>query len=271
LRLVVALLAVLVAATSVAAAAPHESVQAPLSTLNLLQFNVLEGATGSRTAPVIAAIKTSGADVVTLDEVKVKSVFDQMAQATGFYSMWVPGNDGYSVGILSRFPLRNCQPYVQSPIRHAAYGCRVQIGRKSWWIFGAHLYCCDENVRAQEIAFLISEMKKHPRLPVVLAGDLNAQTPGENEQKLLLVIPMLRTAGYIDSYRELRTAQQNPGFTITPAPYGQWERRIDYVFHSAAARAVAARVVSSVPGFTWPSDHAALHVKLVDRPAKRVG
>lgn len=233
----------------------------------------MEGATGGRSAAVVAVIKASGADVVTLDEVNDKSIFGEIAAATRFHSVWVPGNDGYSVGILSRFPIRSCTQYLQPPIRHAAYGCRIAIGRTSWWIFGAHLYGFDEVVASQETALLISEMMKHPRNPVVLAGDLNAQTPGESSARAaragLLVIPMLLKAGYIDSYRELRTAKQDPGFTITPPPYGQWERRLDYVFHSPAARAVAARVISSVAGFTWPSDHGALYVTLVNRPAKR--
>jgi endonuclease/exonuclease/phosphatase family metal-dependent hydrolase len=260
--LVVALLAA--AALVPAGAAP--AAQAPLSTLKLLQFNVLQGATGGRGKGVVAVIKDSGADVVTLDEVNSKSVWDEIVAGTGFHGMWVQGNDGYSVGILSRFPLQSCTQYLQPPIHHAAYGCRIKINKTSWWVFGAHLYGFDELVRSQEMALIMAQMAKHPRLPVVLAGDLNAQTPGENEQKTLLVIPNLLNAGWIDSFRELYTIQQSPGFTITPPPYGQWERRIDYVFHSKLARAVSAQVISSVSGYTWPSDHAALSVRLVNRP-----
>jgi endonuclease/exonuclease/phosphatase family metal-dependent hydrolase len=270
-----ALLCALAAAVGggLSSAAPSAARQADpgqpsVATLKLLQFNVLEGAVGRRADAVVAVIKASRADVVTLDEVNDKDTFQRMAASTGFHSRWVRANDNYSVGILSRFPLRGCASYLQPPIRHAAYSCRIAIGRTNWWIFGTHLYCCDEVVRSQEIALLVAQMKKHPRDPVVLAGDLNAQTLGENEQKLLLVIPMLKKAGYIDSYRELRTARQDPGYTITPPPYGQWERRIDYVFHSRAARAVAARVISTVAGYTWPSDHAAVYAQLINRPAK---
>jgi endonuclease/exonuclease/phosphatase family metal-dependent hydrolase len=79
---------------------------------------------------------------------------------------------------------------------------------------------------------------------------------------MMLVIPELLGAGYIDSYREQHPLAQNPGLTITPPPYGNWEARIDYVFHSKLARAKSATVISSVPGHPWPSDHAALLVTL---------
>lgn len=242
---------------------------APLSTLKLLQFNVREGATGGRAAAVADVIKRSGADVITLDEVTVKSIFHELAKSTGFHGYYVQARDGYNVGILSRFPIRRCYSYTAPPLHHGAYGCRIPVAGTSWWVFGAHLCPCSlESSRADEAAFLISQMKLHPGDPVVLAGDLNSQTPGENSKTPLLVIPMLKQAGYVDSFRELYSVEESPGFTITPPPYGNWERRIDYVFHSRNARATAARVISSVPGRVWPSDHAALAVTLVNRPTR---
>jgi endonuclease/exonuclease/phosphatase family metal-dependent hydrolase len=253
-------------------AARHLAVTQPsLSTLKLLQFNVMEGAEGGRWGAVAAVIKASGADVVTLDEVTDKDIFEQIVAATGFrHSVWIKANDSYSVGILSRFSIRRCFYFLQPPIRHAAYGCRIPIAGTNWWVFGTHLYCCDEAIRSQEAGLIISEMKKHPRDPVVLAGDLNSQTPGENDPAdgPTVVIPKLRNAGYVDSFRELYTLQQNPGFTITPPPYGQMHRRFDYVFHTPNARATAAQVISSITGFTWPSDHAALYVRLTKRTPK---
>jgi endonuclease/exonuclease/phosphatase family metal-dependent hydrolase len=239
------------------------------SQLRLLQFNVRNGATDGRAAVVAAVIKASGADVVTLDEVNVKDLFNQIAAAVGFHSYYVPGNDGYSVGILSRFPIRRCFSYIEAPIQHAAYGCRIPIRGTSWWIFGAHLACCNqEPVRSQEAALLLTKMREHAKSPVVLSGDLNSQTPGENDETPLIVIPMLKRAGYIDSFRELYTVQQNPGLTITAPPFGTWERRLDYVFHNRRARATSAHVISSVVGYPWPSDHGALAVTLINRPPK---
>jgi endonuclease/exonuclease/phosphatase (EEP) superfamily protein YafD len=264
-----AAVACLVAAILARPANPGTDAARHLSTLRLLQFNVLNGATGGRAAGVAAVIKASGADVVTLDEVNVRDIFNQIAASLGFHSYFVPGNDGYSVGILARFPIRRCFSYTQAPIQHAAYGCRIAIQETNWWIFGAHLACCDqETVRSQEAGLLISKMNEHPSDPVVLAGDLNSQTPGENDQTPLLVIPSLRRAGYIDSFRELFTIQQDSGFTVSAPPFGTWERRLDYVFHNRRARATSARVISSVSGYTWPSDHAALAVKLINRPPK---
>lgn len=248
-----------------------EARSARLSTLKLLQFNVMQGATGGRAAAVSAVIKSSGADVITLDEVTVKGVFQQLARATRFHSYYVQSADGYNVGILSRYPIRRCYSYTAPPMHHGAYGCRIPIAGTSWWVFGAHLCpCSNESKRADEAAFLMSQMQLHPRDPVVLAGDLNSQTPGENSKTPLLVIPMLKQAGYVDSFRELYSIEESAGFTITPPPYGHWERRIDYVFHSRNARATAARVISSVAGHAWPSDHAALAVTLVNRPTRVV-
>jgi endonuclease/exonuclease/phosphatase family metal-dependent hydrolase len=242
---------------------------APVSKLKLLQFNVREGATDGRATAVAAVIKSSGADVVTLDEVNVKSIFDQLATATRFHSYYVQSADGYNVGILSRYPIRRCYSYTAPPLHHGAYGCRIRISGANWWVVGAHLCPCSlESDRVLEAQFLLSQRKLHPREPVVLSGDLNSQTPGENSKTPLLVIPLLEQSGYVDSFRELYTVAQSAGFTITPPPYGQWERRIDYVFHSRNARATAARVISSVAGYTWPSDHASLAVTLVNRPTK---
>lgn len=241
----------------------------PVSKLKLLQLNVREGATGGRGAGVAALIKASGADVVTLEEVTVKSIFQQIAVDVGFHGYYVPGVGGWSVGILSRFPLRRCFGYSQAPLQRAAYGCRIPIAGTSWWVFGAHLGSgSDEIARSKEAAFLLTQMNQHKTGPVMLAGDLNSQTPGENDKTPLIVIPMLKNAGYIDSFREVHpSVQQDPGLTITASPYGTWERRIDYVFHNPKARATSARVISSVQGFTWPSDHAALAVTLINRPS----
>jgi endonuclease/exonuclease/phosphatase family metal-dependent hydrolase len=37
---------------------------------------------------------------------------------------------------------------------------------------------------------------------------------------------------------------------------------LDYVFHSRLARAKSVKVIRTVPGHQWPSDHAALLVTL---------
>lgn len=82
---------------------------------------------------VAALIKDLRPDVVTLDEVNVQSIFGQIASQTGMFGYWVRANDAYSVGILSRVPLRNCTAYRQAPIQHAAYSCRVELGKQNWW------------------------------------------------------------------------------------------------------------------------------------------
>jgi endonuclease/exonuclease/phosphatase family metal-dependent hydrolase len=224
----------------------------------------MTGATNGRAKAVAALIEHVKPDVATLDEVNVHSIFNHIAAMTGMYGYWVHANDHYAVGILSRVPLRNCTPYRQAPIQHAAYSCRVTLGKQNWWVFGAHLACCkNEQKRAQEAAIVISKMNLHPTQPVVLAGDLNSHTPGDPDPPpKMLVIPALLRAGYIDSFRELHPLAQDPGLTVTAPPYGTLEARLDYVFHSKLARARAAKVIRSVPRHRWPSDHAALLVTL---------
>jgi endonuclease/exonuclease/phosphatase family metal-dependent hydrolase len=237
------------------------------STLSLLQLNVRGGATGGRAAGVIAVIKASHADVVTLEEVTVRSIFDQIAAAVGFHRYYVPGVGGWSVGLLSRFPIRACVPYNHPPMQRAAYGCAIRIARTTWWVFGAHLgsgYA--DTTRTEQAALLLHQMRRHTTGPVVLAGDLNSQTPGENDKTPLIIIPKIKSAGYTDSYREMHPSiEQDPGLTITTPPFGTLERRLDYVFHNERARALSASVISSVRGSTWPSDHAALAVTLTSR------
>jgi endonuclease/exonuclease/phosphatase family metal-dependent hydrolase len=234
----------------------------PQPALKLLQFNILTGAIGGRAAGVVAVIKASGADVVTLNEASSEETFPEIAAATGFHSVYVRANDGYNIGILSRFPIRICQQFRQPPIRHAAYGCRITIRGTRWWIFGTHLWGWDEAVRMQEISVILKQMNNKRPAPVVLAGDLNTDTPGETGRRIG-VVPMLREAEYVDAFRELHSFQSDPGFTVGVPPFGELKRRFDYVFRSKSARAVAARVISTVAGYQWPSDHAALFVKLV--------
>jgi endonuclease/exonuclease/phosphatase family metal-dependent hydrolase len=224
-------------------------------------LNVREGATGGRAAGVAALIKDVRPDVATLDEVTSHSIFDHIAAATRMYGYWAPGDHGWSIGILSRVPLHDCMQYG---IQHAAYSCRVKLGGRSWWVFGTHLVCCDlESQRAQALALLIPKMNLHRRQPVVLAGDLNSHTPGDPDPtRTMLVIPELLQAGYVDSFRELHSVAQDPGLTVTAPPYGNWDARLDYVFHSKLARSTSAKVLWTVPGHQWPSDHAALLVRL---------
>ena len=233
--------------------------------MRLLQFNVLDGATDGRSTAVVAVIKASGADVVTLDEVNDPAAFQQIAQATGFHSVYVRANDGFNIGLLSRFPIHACTQFREAPIRHAAYGCRIDISRRSWWIFGTHLYPFDEAVRAQEIQFILKRMNRHLPAPVVLSGDLNTDSPGETYGMGTTVIPLLWRAHYADVFRELHSFQQDPGFTTSTPPYGAEEHRVDYVFRSRLVRSLAARLIDSVDGYQWPSDHKALLVKLAAR------
>lgn len=239
----------------------------PHAALKLLQLNVRDGATDGRAAGVVAVIKASHADVVTLDEVTVKSIFQQIAAGVGFQSYYVPGVGGWSVGLLSRFPIRGCVPYNRPPMQRAAYGCAIRIARTTWWVFGAHLGSGTSDItRTAQAVLLLHQMQRHASWPVVLAGDLNSQTPGENDKTPLIIIPRIKSAGYTDSYREVHpSVQQDPGLTITTPPFGTLERRIDYVFHNDKAQATSASVISSVRGFTWPSDHAALAVTLTPR------
>jgi endonuclease/exonuclease/phosphatase family metal-dependent hydrolase len=236
-------------------------------TMRLLQFNVLNGATGDRAAAVIAVIKDSGADVVTLDEVNDPATFNRIATATGYHAVYVRANDGYNIGFLSRTPIRTCDQFREAPLRHAAYGCRIKALGRTWWIFGTHLYPFDESVRAQEVKFILSQMRKHNGAPMVLAGDLNSDTPGETDGMGTQVIPILRQAGYSDVFRDLYSFAQDHGFTSSAAPYGAEESRVDYVFRSEQVRSIGARLIDSVQGFVWPSDHKALLVTLGLRSA----
>jgi endonuclease/exonuclease/phosphatase family metal-dependent hydrolase len=244
--------------------ASHSPRRSHGQTLRLLQFNVMEGATGGRAAGVATLIERVRPDVATLDEVTSHTIFQHIAAVTHMYGYWVLADRGPSVGILSRVPLHDCTRYAA--IQHAAYSCRVKLGGRSWWVFGTHLVCCHlESLRAQALGLLIPKMNVHHGSPVVLAGDLNSHSPGELDPDAppnLLAIPELLRAGYIDSFRELHSVAQDPGFTVTAPPYGKWGARLDYVFHSRLARAKSAKVIRTVPGHQWPSDHAALLVTL---------
>jgi endonuclease/exonuclease/phosphatase family metal-dependent hydrolase len=139
-------------------------------------------------------------------------------------------------------------------------------------------FASHESGRASEWASIDERLvsKNDPALPTVVLGDFNAPshldwTPANAAQNAghSFAFPLsraLEAKGFVDAYRAVHPDPiESPGFTWTPgAPKGALDDRevhdrIDYVYARGAREVRQAFVYARDP---WPSDHAALVVRL---------
>ncbi len=145
--------------------------------------------------------------------------------------------------VLSRHPVVETENLLlPRPGGHEQRGllrAAIQADRHLWQIYTTHLQPNDGAERLAQ-ARAIADRIGAPDRPVVLLGDLNA-TPGTPEIRTL-------TEGLADAWP---AAGRRCGHTFpAPIPY----RRIDYVLHSRACRAVTVTVAGSLTARV-ASDH----------------
>jgi endonuclease/exonuclease/phosphatase family metal-dependent hydrolase len=244
------------------------------SSIRVLVYNIHAGkdaAGADNLADVAALIRTTGADVVLLQEVdrrtKRSGVTDQLQSlidATGYQGVFGKSLDydggEYGVAALSRhgFTFDFTSPLQVTPVQTRAGGSHeprvVQTAaamtrRGRLQAFNTHLDAsATAEYRIQEVTQLLLpvRVRMSAATPVVVGGDFNAE-PGSAPIKAML------DAGLRDAWTE---CGQGDGFTYpTAAPV----KRIDYLFLSQGLRCSSAQVLDSTA-----SDHRPLLVTLED-------
>jgi endonuclease/exonuclease/phosphatase family metal-dependent hydrolase len=222
-----------------------------------------ELAGSSQLGTVATAIAASGADIVGLQEVDRfwdrSAGVDQPAELAaalgfelGYGANWLPsggapgeGVPQYGTAILSRWPIVAIENVLAStPPGWEPRGLLVATirlpGDHDLRVINTHLQvdrqgesASDQRAAQLELALRIAASRETPCL---ITGDLNA-TPGSEE----LARVEAADSGFIDCWPSLHSGE--PGYTIPASPVAAPERRIDYIFASAALRVTGSAVL----------------------------
>lgn len=258
---------------------PKETFQftGPVSQLRIMTFNVWES--GSRVHDgrnkIVAAIRASGADVVTMQESGGAAGF--VARTLGWYS-YQPSR---SVAIVSRYPIMDTYGPTHN---HAGAGARIMLNDEprqeivAWSVYlssrpYAPLQACLEGAETEDIlagqarnqlrdissilAALAAHVSDADKTPVFLAGDLNTPShldwsPAAAELHCGYAVPYpvtqkIEAAGLTDAYRQASPDPvADPANTWSPIyetyvyPIGTPEPmdRIDMIFFTPASAQV---------------------------------
>lgn len=242
------------------------------TSIRVLVYNIHAGkdaAGRDNLAAVAELIKTTGADVVLLQEVdrgtNRSGKVDQLQvliDATRYQGVFGRSLDydggGYGIAALSKrgFTFDFTWPLEVTPTQTRAGGSHeprvvltaaAQTHRGRLQAFNTHLDAsATDEYRVQEVVQLLLpvRMRMAPETPVVVGGDFNAE-PGTPTIKRML------DAGLRDAWTE---CGQGDGLTF---PAAAPVKRIDYLFLSEGLRCSSARVLESDA-----SDHKPLLVTL---------
>ena len=230
---------------------------------------------------VISAIRTSGADLVCMQETYGSGPLISDALGTLFYYR------SSNLSVHSKYPIIDTYDLYQ-PFRFG--GVRVKMGAQlldvfSLWIHYlpsiSKLYpsesvdkiLSEENkTRGKEMKEILQSLEhaalKEEEVPLIIGGDFNSPSHLDwgDDMKVFHhnysiewpVSKSMADAGFTDSFRE---TAPNPahsiGNTWSPRFHESMQQRIDYLYYKGNLNCVN----SYVKGYTdseWPSDHAAV-------------
>ena len=256
--------------------------------MRLVSYNILNGGVG-RADPVAEVIVAQAPDVVALVEADDDWVVQRIAKRLGFDGVVGDGQD-HRVAVLSRWP-------VKRSVRHSAFDqagprCLVEVELDTpggpLVVFALHLSpkatleAEAERVRQLRRLLRITEPLRTDARPHVLAGDFNANAPGQRidlarckpaTQKYAAenggtiprdAIAVLLDAGYADTLAKVRHDAAFDLATFTTHAPGQ---RVDYIFAHGVSPVDA--WVETDRLATFASDHYPVGVEL-QWPAKAV-
>ncbi len=239
------------------------------SVLTVMTSNIL----GSNPDPagVIESLRESDADVIGILDLSLAvsaAIEDQLAGEYP-YRRLEPQPDTTGSGILSRFPFRSIEVDLADPEWIGApMVVEVDFSDDRFVFLNAHSAARSGSVVARERqARLLSDYVASQTLPVILAGDFNAQDLNRSHAIL--------TEHMHDAWRETGNGMGNtfPGASKDDSPGSnrpdflgidlpKWLIRIDYVFYSHDWQAIDARI-GPWDGF---SDHRPVIVEVVLQP-----
>lgn len=229
----------------------------------------------------ITAIRTSGADLVCMQETYGSGPFISDALGTLFYYR------SSNLSVHSKYPIVDTYDAYQ-PFRLG--GVRVKMGSQLLDVFSLWIHYLpsvsklypkepvakileEENkTRGKEIKEIIASLKEisisGKEVPLIIGGDYNSSShlDWRADTKLVhhnyeIVWPVSKSMaddGFIDSFREMAPIPlDSRGYTWSPRFSESFQSRIDYIYYKGDIRCVN----SYVKGYTdseWPSDHAAV-------------
>lgn len=255
--------------------------------MRLLTYNIREGGVG-RAEQLAEVIGAARPDVVALQEARDPDVVQRIAAVAGF--PYCGARPSHSTGFLSRVPVVDHGWRQPRRTRHALL--EVSLGDGLPRVFVVHLRAWfsrwSERRRARELRGLLDGIQeqlvreRHAFAFHVLAGDFNALAPGEHFDPSPMpawirgmiwlsgreigrrTIEMMQSDGYVDAWRTVHPALEEPGFTF---PVWNPHVRLDYVFTPVAyaARLKACEVWRAPEAARTASDHFPLLVELSER------
>lgn len=179
--------------------------EAATRTIRVLTYNILTGGWPRRDA-IEAVIRDTRADIIALDEASPETL-EALANSLGMYSAFSQGSPhGWSVGLLSRWPLQETHQHANSPLNNALLeAVIVPDGAAPLRIFAAHLtahyshWRAGEGQRLRELAYILDRMRatEGDGAEHILLGDFNSLAPGER----LLASQLLLHAAALDDRR----------------------------------------------------------------------
>lgn len=191
--------------------------------LRVMTYNVLAGGR-PRLDALEAVIRSAQADVVGLEEVAPQTL-DTLATRLGMRPAFGPSRRGSSVGLLSRWPLRETRTYPNAGLRNAVLEVVVEPpGGAPVRVWVTHLaarhraWRAGESIRLREIGAILRRMTAllPTGEPQLLMGDFNSLPPGEP----LLASQLLLLAAANDAERAKGVdLRGQPGIAeVIPAP-----------------------------------------------------
>ena len=262
-----------------------------LDSLTVMSWNIWNG--GQRMGKFVGVqrvaeiIKESGADLVSLQETGESGPI--IADMINFY-LYQRG-DGLSV--LSKYPLSKAYNVyhanvsgavtVDLPKGQQVIFCPVSLSylpnQEAYILSGQAdpdtVLVREMKTRGAEMRYIVWELqsllKQKEKVPVVVAGELNAgshldwtERNKKNRFGLVLNFPTSRIveeAGFVDAYREVfPNEMSHTGYTWSPMFKNVLHDRLSYIFYnSSSIFSSSSKVIDHHP-ILFPSDHAAVVV-----------
>lgn len=176
--------------------------------VRVLTYNILHGG-GSRLDAIAAVIRDSRADIVGLQEVLDPQALTILGERLGMHTAFSLSRTKSSVGLLSRWPIRDIDTAGSEHIRKALLAATIAVpGGASLRVYVTHLAAeyfeplAGELRRYREISIVLGRMRASRIVgePHLVLGDFNTLAPGERLQasailRLTLQVDAARSAG----------------------------------------------------------------------------
>jgi len=217
-------------------------VEPTVPTLTIMTFNL--HALNDGVDGIVAAISSSGADVVALQELEANVAARLLERLSDLYPYndLIPNSGWNGLGVLSKVPLRPEQQRMGGTNRRNPQVVTLQLPWGDTTLVNVHNLSIPRTLpdwpseitatvaHRERVARAIHDFSRQRSLPLIAVGDFNTTERSTAYETVVLTLK--------DSWREAGYGFGNtfPGGPLSPTPLGvsvpPWLLRIDYVFHS---------------------------------------